>query len=320
MIFAARGILVSLAFFATVYCPLSLLALLIWRRVVRMGMSSANFLFGLRIFSFTVSIVAAVFFAFPSFWLMERAALDEDAATFVLAACSLVILGAGFSRVLRAQARTTSAVTKWSMGSRSVGSWSRGPANHGSEPRTPALSPSMSAANGAPALILAGIRRPKVMVSDMAAMVLNDDEMRMAVRHELGHMRSWDNLKKVLISAIPFPGMSGLENAWREAAELAADDAAVANRQDALDLASALIKLSRSSKQWSEPALASGFVSGWSSIGLRVKRLLEWRMARRRLQRSWPWTLLLIAIIAAVAGNYGATLVLTHRLTEFLVP
>ncbi|MGO9865921.1 MAG: M56 family metallopeptidase [Terriglobales bacterium] len=318
MIFAARGLLVSLAFFATVYCPLSLLALLIWRRLVRMGLSSANFLFGLRIFSFTVSIAATVFFAFPSFWLMERATLDEDAATFVLAACSLVILSAGLSRLLKAQARTTSAVTNWSMGSRSMGSKSMGPANAGSEPRTPA--PSMSAANGAPAMILAGIRRPKVMVSDMAATVLSDDEMRMAVRHELGHMRSCDNLKKALISAIPFPGMSGLENAWREAAELAADDAAVANRQDALDLASALIKLSRSSKQWSEPALASGFVSGWSSIGLRVKRLLEWRMARRRLQRSWPWTLLLIAIIAAVAGNYGATLVLTHRLTEFLVP
>lgn len=273
MIFAARGLLVSLAFFATVYCPLSLLALLSWRRLVRMGLSSANLLFGLRIFSFTVSSVAAVFFAFPSFWLMERATLDEDAATFALAACSLVILGAGLSRVLKAQARTTSAVTKWSVASSSMGSKSMGPANPGSEPRTPALGPSMSAANGAPALILAGIRRPKVMVSDMAAMVLSSDEMRMAVRHELAHMRSWDNLKKALISAIPFPGTSGLENAWREAAELAADDAAVANRQDALDLASALIKLSRSSTQWSEPALASGFVSGSSSIALRVKRL-----------------------------------------------
>jgi len=315
VIFAARGLLVSLAFFATVYCPLSLLARLSWRRLVRMGLSSANFLFGLRIFSFTVSIVVAVFFTFPSFWLMERASLDEDAGTFVLAACSLVILGAGLFCVRSAHRRTTSAVAKWSTGSRSME-----PASTGIEPGTPALGPSMSAANGAPALILAGIRRPKVMVSDMAAMVLSDDEMRMAVRHELGHMRSCDNLKKVLISAIPFPGMSGLENAWREAAELAADDAAVANRQDALDLASALIKLSRSSTQWSEPALASGLVSGSSSIGLRVKRLIEWHMARRRLQRSWPWTLLLIAMIAGIASNYGATLVLTHRLTEVLVP
>jgi beta-lactamase regulating signal transducer with metallopeptidase domain len=160
-----------------------------------------------------------------------------------------------------------------------------------------------------------------VLVSDMAALVLSDRELQVAVRHELGHKRSCDNLKKVLISATPFPGMSSLENAWREAAELAADDAAVANRQDALDLAAALIKLSRSSKQWSEPALASGLVSGSCSISLRVKRLLEWRTAGRRLQRTWPWTLLVLStMIVGIASNYGATLALTHRLTEILVP
>ena len=111
MIFAARGLLVSLAFFAMVYCPLaSLVALASWsmNRAARGSrfssaiVSSANFLFGLRIFSFAISAVVAVFFTFPSFWLMERASLDEDAATFVLAACSLVILSAGLFRVLRA--------------------------------------------------------------------------------------------------------------------------------------------------------------------------------------------------------------------------
>ena len=68
-------------------------------------------------------------------------------------------------------------------------------------------------------------------------------------------MRSWDNLKKVLISATPFPGMGSIESAWREAAELAADDAAVTNRQEALDLAAALIKLSRSSQQLPKPTV-----------------------------------------------------------------
>ncbi len=313
MIFAARGFLVSLAFFATVYCPLSSLVALAWRSVSRMGrqssLGSANLLFGLRILSFVVSAAISVFFTFPSFWLMERASLDEDAGTFILAACSLLILGAGWFRVHRDQARTASAVTQWSLGAASISSGEGAPA--------------LSASKGAPALILVGIRRPKIMVSDRAALVLSGDELRVAVRHELGHQRSRDNLKKLLISATPFPGMSGLETAWREAAEWAADDAAVANRRDALDLAAALIKLSRASKQPCEPALASGLVSGSgsSSIGLRVKRLLEWRMAGRRLRRSWPWTLLvLITMIVVVACNYGATLMLTHRLTELLVP
>jgi Zn-dependent protease with chaperone function len=322
VIFTARGILVSLAFFVMLYCALSSLVVLAWHGVNRVarksGLRSANLLFGLRIFSFTVSVVVAVFFAFPSFWLMERATLDEDGATFVLAACSLLILSAGLFRVLRAQARTARAVTEWSLpGTRSVET-SRATGTRGET-----AEPALGASNGAPALILVGIRKPRLMVSDLAKIVLNDDELRVAIRHELGHMRSRDNLKKALINATPFPGMSGLESAWREASELAADDGAVANRQNALDLAAALIKLSRFSRQWPEPALASGLVSGSCSISRRVERLLQWSMTGRRVRRTWTWTLLVIfamVIVIVVVSNYGTTLALTHRLTELLVP
>ncbi len=310
MIFIARGFAVSLAFFAVMYCPFSCLVALAWWAMKRMGlkypMTSARFLFGLRIFSFTASTVVAVFLAFPSFWLMERASLDEDARTFILAAFGLLIVSAGLFRILRAEGRTTRAVTQWLPETSSLGGQT--------------LTPMLSAANGAPALILVGIRKPQVMVSDAAAAVLTDNELQVAIRHEMGHMRSRDNLKKILISGIPFPGMSGLESAWREAAELAADDAAVRNRQDALDLAAALIKLSRSSKQWVEPALASGLVCSRSSIRVRVERLIGWRTNARRSQRTWPWTLVLLTMIVAIGSNYGATLVLTHRLTELLVP
>ena len=308
MIFAARGLLVTFAFFATIYCPLSCIVVLGWRSIKHTGweaiVHSANFLFALRMFPFAVSSVIAVFFTFPSFWLMERASLDEDAATFILAACSLIILGAGLRRVVKAQASTTNAVNRWSLGA-------------GNRSGTTAT---LSASSGAPALVLIGIRKPKVMVSDMAATVLNDRELQLAVRHELGHKRSWDNLKRVLINATYFPGMKSIESAWRESAELAADDAAVSNRQDAVDLAAVLIKLSRSSKQWSDLALASGLVSGESSIGLRVNRLLDWRAPS---PKQWPgvaWTVILFAIAGSLATHYGATLSLTHRLTEMLVP
>jgi hypothetical protein len=305
--FAARGIVVSLAFFAMVYCPLSLLVVLAWRgvfrRVRRSILNSVHFLFGLRIFSFAVSAVVALFFTFPSFWLMERASLDEDGATFVLAACSLIVLTAGLFRTFRAQAKTKRAVMQWLSG--------RGDA---------AGFPTLRASSGAPALILVGVRRPKVMVSDMATLLLSEEELRVAVRHELGHKRSCDNLKKLLISATPFPGMRSLDYAWREAAELAADDAAVANRENALDLAAALIKLSRASKQWFEPALASGLVSGSSSINLRIERLLEWRGGSSRVRCTWPGILFLFLMVGGIATNYGPILVLTHRLTEMLVP
>ena len=311
MIFVARGLLVSLAFFAVVYSTLSMLVALAWGAAERLRqrqvLCSADKLFGLRLFSFALSTVITVCFAFPSFWFMERAAFDEEAGTFVLAACALVIVAAGVFRVLRDQSRTTRAVKEWLLG---TSIFDRG-----------ATKPALNAANGAPALILVGIRKPRVMISDVAASMLSDDELQVAVRHELGHRRSWDNLKKVLISATPFPFMSGLEKSWQEAAELAADDAAVANRQEALDLAAALIKLSRSPKRLPEPALASGLVCASSSIAARVKRLLEWRASGHRLRRTWPWTLaVLVTMTVAIASHYGATLALTHRLTDLLVP
>jgi len=311
MIFAARGLLVSLAFFATLYCPLSLLVVLAWRGAKHISQATAaknaNLLFGLRVFPFAVSAVVTVFFTFPSFWLLERPSLDEDTATFILALCSLIILGAGLFRGLRIQARTTRVVRQWSVRTTSTSS--------------DAGTPVLRASQGAPALIVVGIERPRVLVSDAAAIVLSDDELQVALRHELGHVRSGDNLKKVLISAIPFPGMGGIERAWQEAGELAADEAAVANRQEALDLAAALIKLSRSSQQWPKPLSATGLVSGSSSIHKRVGRLLQWRMPEPRLQHPRPWTLLILfTMIVGIGSNYGATLMLTHRLTELLVP
>lgn len=308
--FAARGIVVSLAFFAMVYCPLSLLVGLLWWSVLRRAgsstLNSANFLFGLRIFSFAASAIVALFFTFPSFWLMERASLDEDGATFVLAACSLLALTAGLVRAFRAQAETKRTVMQW-LSSRA--SFEDGTAV-----------PTLRASSGAPPLILVGVRKPKVMVSDMATLLLSEEELRAAVRHELGHMRACDNLKKVLISATPFPGMRSLDDAWRTAAELAADDEAVANRENALDLAAALIKLSRASKRGFEPALASGLVGGSSSINLRVERLLEWRGDSPRVRSTWPRAFFLLLLAGGIASHYGAILVLTHRLTEMLVP
>ncbi len=311
MIFAARGLLVSLAFFATVYCPLSLLVVFVWRGAKHMrqatAANTARLLFGLRIFPFVVSAAVTVFFTFPSFWLLERKSPDEDTATFLLALCSLLILGSGLFRVLKVQACTTRAVTQWRTGGPTLG------ADKGT--------PMLRASEGAPPVILVGFWKPRVMISDLATAVLTDDELRVAVRHELGHAQSWDNLKRVIVSSTPFPGMSGIETAWQESSELAADEAAVANRQEALDLAAALIKLSRSTHRWPEPLLATGLVSGSCSISLRVRRLLQWRIARQHAQRSWGWGLLvLFTMFIGIAINYSATLVLTHRLTELLVP
>jgi len=315
--FAARGLLVSLAFFAVVYSTLSLGVALIsgateHRRGRRSG-KSAGLLFGLRLFPFALSLMVTLFFTFPSFWMMERHSLDEDGGTFLLAGCAVLILGAGVVRFVRDHLRTAHALRSWGSSEETE---ARLPNRCGPMEAGPAL----RASAGAPALILVGLRKPQVMISDAALAALSEDELRVAIRHEMGHRRSWDNLKKILISATPFPGMHRLEKAWREAAELAADDAAVGSQREALDLAAALIKLSRCSKRASEPALASGLMCGSLSITTRVERLLAWRDAGNRL-RAWPWVVPAFLVITfAIATHYGATLALTHRLTELLVP
>jgi len=309
--FAARDLVVSLAFLATIYCPLSLLAILVWNvlKLTSRGTAAntASLLFGLRILPFAISVVVTVFFTLPSFWLMERHSLDEDAGTFILALCALCICGAGVFRALKIQRRTKLAVQQWLAKRTKV--------------ECSVRTPSLSAAQGAPPVILVGISKPRVMISDAAATLLSDSELHAAIRHEISHARSGDNLKKVLVSLTPFPGMGGLEKAWQEAAELAADSRAVTSLPEALDLASALIKLSRSSQQFSNSLLATELVGDPSSIKSRVGRLLKWSVTGQPSGRGLSWALpVLLTFIIGLVTNYGAALVLTHRLTELLVP
>lgn len=306
--FTARAVIVCLALFGVMYGAISFAVAAFWfaaqRLIARHPSSNPNVLFGLRVLPFGASALFAVFFTFPSFWLMERRALDEDVTTFFLAMGALVLLSAGATRAVRASRRTTQRVSQWL---RKTGG------------RGKASATTLSTAHDAPALMLVGIWRPKVVVSDTAMAALTENELRLAIRHELGHRRSCDNLKKLLMNAIPFPGTGGIERAWREAAELAADGSAVENRQDALDLASALIKLSRPAKWWSEPETASAFVCGSSAVAMRVQHLLNWR-SNTRLYRTWPWALLFVLVVTAIVSNYGTALLMTHRLTELLVP
>jgi hypothetical protein len=134
-------------------------------------------------------------------------------------------------------------------------------------------------------------------------------------------MRSRDNLKKLVFHCSPFPGMASLENAWHESAELAADDGAVASVSDALDLAAALIKLSRLIPVRNTPAFTMALVNGSGSVSGRVERLLAWHETEtQNVPSVWAY-LVPPALVASltVLALYGPALTATHRLTEWLV-
>ena len=118
----------------------------------------------------------------------------------------------------------------------------------------------------APALAVAGGLSPRVFISDAAASLLDPPELETALKHEIAHVRRRDNLKKLLFRIFALPGMSALETAWSEAAEMSADDAAVSNTREALDLASALIKLSRFAPTHPDAVLTTGLAQSAGSV------------------------------------------------------
>jgi Zn-dependent protease with chaperone function len=313
--FAARGIGVSLALFVLLYIPLSLVISRGWRllrQMVKPGSArdSAHTLFVLRILPFALSSIFTVVFTLPSFLLLEPRASDESVGTIpvALGLCCLLVMAAGILKAMSAQRATSRALMKWLDGSTVM------------EPDSPV--PVFRTGTDAPTLTVAGVCEPKVLVSEAAIAALSPSELRTALKHELAHVRSHDNLKKLIFRLSAFPGMAGLERAWSEEAELAADDAAVASCDDALDLASALIKVSRLGVAQPSPALTTGLLHSSTALHLRVQRLFSWsnRHASSRSGRGRLFALLsTAATLVLVVTTYSSALSQLHVVTEWLV-
>ncbi len=236
LMFALRGIAVSLTFFVLVYCLLSALVAVAWRSLKLLRAAEqrvAGLLFALRILPLMTSVVITCAFVVPSFQLLEPRSIHEGMGTMplTLGVCALLLIACGCYRVITAQIKTSRAVARWLEGA--------DPLPVDSDPQMVTF----RAKRGAPPLTLVGVRRPRVLVSESTVALLSHDELRVALQHERAHMRSRDNLKKLVFRFCPFPGMARLESAWSQAAELAADDAAVSNLNDAVDLAAALVKV-----------------------------------------------------------------------------
>lgn len=319
--FAARGIAVSFSVFVMVYCALSLAVCLSWRtfRLHSQGRPVcriADLLFALRMFPLMTAALITAAFTVPSFLLLEPRAIDEPMGYVPL---SLGICGAGLGLfgivnaaiALRSASRS---ISRWTQGARTVEACNPVPVL-----RISSIVSQMTA----PAMTAAGIVRPKVLLSGLAESMLTTSELQTALNHEVAHVRRCDNLKKLLLRFVAFPGMAGLEAAWLQASEMAADDDAVANSAEALDLAAALIKLSRLAPAARPVDLTAALVHGSASImHARVERLVAWsdeRLASPRKFSPWYGLGAGCATVAAFAVSYGHLLERVHTATEWLV-
>lgn len=309
--FVLRGIAVSLTFFVLLYCFLSALVSVSWRWLRWLQTterSLADLLFLLRVLPLFASAVLTFVFVIPSFQILEPRSINEGVGTMPIAlgTAALFLIACGSYRVVTAQTRTSRILARWTEGSQ--------PFDESGETFT------FRSRRDAPPLTLVGTRKPRVFVSDSSIELLTQDELHIALRHELAHIRSYDNLKKLMFRLSPFPGMARMEAAWSQASELAADDAAVSSVREALDLAAALVKLSRLVPVDTAPACTVGFVTG--SLGARVARLLAWdetrKLPRLRIPR-WAGLLPLFITIYCTFLAYRPVLSITHEITEWLV-
>lgn len=315
LLFAARCLSVSLAVFVVLYVSLSLAVSRIWPHLAR-GASSlsprrtASRWFQLRILPLVASSVFTLAFTLPSFLLLEPRTTDEEigAIPLLLGICGLMLISAGFIRAFAAQRDTARALALWLRGARPIAS------------AVPV--PVYQVDSSAPSLTVAGVCTSRVLVSESAIAVLSGREFETALRHELAHVASRDNFKKLLFRLTSFPGMYALESAWSDAAEMSADDAAVSNLTDALDLASALIKLSRLAPVQASAVFATALLENSSaSLRLRIQRLYSWT-SQPASAASRPSRLLLPSLLAGLLGlavSYSSALAAMHAATEWLV-
>jgi Zn-dependent protease with chaperone function len=314
--FAARGIAVSFSVFVMVYCVLSLTVCLAWRtvqsRIKRLPVRRvADLLFALRMFPLATAAVITAAFTVPSFLLLEPRAIEEPLGEIPLV---LGIFGAalglfGFVNAGLAVRRASRTISTWTNAAQPLESCAHIPVLR--------ISPAV------PAMTATGIVRPKVLLSGAAESMLTANELRSALNHEVAHVRRRDNLKKLLLRFVAFPGMPGLETAWLEATEMAADDAAVSNAGEALDLAAALIKLARLGPVEMPVDLTAALMASPGAVmNARVERLIAWSEDRLVSPPRFSLRFGLTAGLATVtvfAVTYGQVLVHVHTATEWLV-
>jgi hypothetical protein len=154
--------------------------------------------------------------------------------------------------------------------------------------------PAMVIEGSTPLLALAGIVRPRLVISEGVVNALSEEELSVAFLHERAHQISRDNLKRLCIFLTPgiaplLNGFRELERSWISFAEYAADEAAAAgDARRSLALASALIRVARLGTMSPLSPIAISFLEDASDLSARVDRLLAQAPALESPNRlSW---------------------------------
>lgn len=182
-----------------------------------------------------------------------------------------------------------------------------------------------------PVLAVVGVIRPRLFIAEQVLGTLNSQELRAAVAHERGHLRSHDNLKRTILQVcrdlVLLPLGTNLDGAWTKQVESAADEyAANTGRSRALDLASALVRLARIAPLQSAFAGSRLFDANCADVTERVRRLIQFaennalttRRSQTKVPGFWFWPTSMAGLIMILFAEQRILLT-THEAIEHFV-
>jgi Zn-dependent protease with chaperone function len=267
---------------------------------------AARVLLTLRLLPAAFSTLIVVALCVPSYLRFEPRVAEEEAGMVCAAAAILgaAVFAAALYRTLRALIRSSLYVRQCGGRESNIGGekvW---------------IVPQSSG------VALAGLMRPRLLISERAIAELSGDQLAVALGHERAHRASRDNLKRLLILLAPaiFPGLRALESAWIKCAEWAADDRAAEGDPDrSVALAAALVRVARLQSGAATPALVTSLVEADEDLSFRVDRLLHLPPAHESNLRIETIVLpCAVLLIASIACNPSG-LHIVHQMLENLL-
>jgi hypothetical protein len=180
-----------------------------------------------------------------------------------------------------------------------------------------------------PCVALAGIIRPRLLVSPAVEQALTPDQLQAALDHERAHGDSRDNLKRLVLTLAPgvlpfYSAFGPIERNWARFTEWAADDcAARGDRIRSMSLATALVRVARLQRRIATAPLATSLLGDPPDLTVRVHRLLHpdplpGRAAGPARRSGIAIWLAVAAGVTAAMWN-PAALATAHRLLEHLM-
>ena len=280
--------------------------------------SAARFLFILRMTPLALALFGVLAFCIPSYLWLEPETNGERVGFVCVftALMAIAIWGTALARVVGALRGTARYLHRCE--------------RHGHRIIVPGeSSPALLLDDKSPVMAVAGVFRPKLVISRQVMRGLSPEQREAALRHERAHRLSGDNLKRFLIllapDAIPLVGtFRGLERAWSKFTEWAADDqASEGDPQRALSLAAALVRVAKMGSKPRLNYLSCSLVAGDQELSERVDRLLRPQpRPDKPVKELIPFLTSASALVAtaiAVMTIWPGSLSVVHQALEKLV-